>query len=73
MDKRIDELTKLVEELKAANVLWGKKWVACGDSFTEGDFRDSQEAELKFTEGLYTGEKKVYPFFINIEKDGVAV
>lgn len=64
MDKKIDELTKLVEELKAANVLWGKKWVACGDSFTEGDFRDSPEKELTFTEGLYAGEKKVYPFFI---------
>lgn len=27
-----------VEKLRNANVLYGKKWVACGDSFTEGDF-----------------------------------
>lgn len=26
------------EELHNANILYGKKWVACGDSFTEGDF-----------------------------------
>lgn len=61
----VEELTKLVEELRASNVLWGKKWVACGDSFTEGDFKDAPAGEeLKFADGLYAGEKKVYPFFI---------
>ncbi|MBQ9765198.1 MAG: SGNH/GDSL hydrolase family protein [Lachnospiraceae bacterium] len=65
MEKRIEELTRLVEELQASNVLWGKKWVACGDSFTEGDFKHAPEGtELTFADGLYAGEKKVYPFFI---------
>ena len=64
MSYSIEELTKLVEELQASNVLWGKKWVACGDSFTEGDFTDSTDTDLTFAEGLYKGENKVYPFFI---------
>lgn len=36
-----NELTGLKEELeqlKRSNPLWGKKYYACGDSFTEGDF-----------------------------------
>ena len=59
----MERLEKLVEELLRANVLWEKKWVACGDSFTEGDFHQSDE-EFLFADGLYEGQKKVYPFFI---------
>lgn len=59
----MENLEKLVEELLRANVLWEKKWVACGDSFTEGDFKHSEE-EFLFADGLYEGQKKVYPFFI---------
>lgn len=40
------------------NVLYGKKWVACGDSFTEG-----VDGE-KFADGVFAGKNKVYPFFI---------
>ena len=64
MNYSIEELTELVEALQKSNVLWGKKWVACGDSFTEGDFTNSPDEDFIFTEGLYQGEKKVYPFFI---------
>lgn len=47
------------------NVLYGKKWVACGDSFTQGDFSNAPEgSENQFTDGLYKGQNKVYPFFI---------
>ena len=53
----------LIEALLRSNILWEKKWVACGDSFTEGDFNGSEE-EYRFADGLYAGEKKVYPFFI---------
>jgi hypothetical protein len=28
----------MIEDLKQSNILYGKKYVACGDSFTEGDF-----------------------------------
>ena len=56
-------MQELLEALLRANVLWEKKWVACGDSFTEGDFKGSDE-EYLFADGLYAGQKKVYPFFI---------
>lgn len=56
-------MQELLEALLRANVLWEKKWVACGDSFTEGDFRES-DVEYRFTDGMYEGEQKVYPFFI---------
>ena len=56
-------MQELIEALLRSNVLWEKKWVSCGDSFTEGDFNDSRE-EFRFTDGLYAGEKMVYPFFI---------
>lgn len=36
--KDVEKLHKDVEKLHNANILYGKKWVACGDSFTEGDF-----------------------------------
>lgn len=42
------------------NVLWGKKYVACGDSFTWG----GSEESTQFEDGLYAGCNKVYPYFI---------
>lgn len=47
-----------------SNVLYGKKWVACGDSFTHGDFNNSLTSDYIFTDGKYKGHYKVYPFFI---------
>lgn len=44
-------------------VLAGKKWVACGDSFTAGDFTGMVDGYL-FTDNPYKGYKKVYPYFI---------
>lgn len=57
------------EELRLANVLYGKKWCACGDSFTAGDFygyvdpeghtgteSDAYDSEM----GMY----KTYPWWI---------
>lgn len=48
------------------NILSGKKWVACGDSFTAGAFANSltPSESYTFTEGLYAGNYKVYPFWI---------
>ena len=45
--------------------MYGKKYVACGDSFTEGDFTGIASGEVyKFQDGLYKGKNMVYPFFI---------
>lgn len=46
------------------NALTGKKWVACGDSFTEGAYSDSPTDDYIFEDGLYAGKMKTYPFFI---------
>ena len=46
------------------DVLYGKKWVACGDSFTHGDFTNAPEDNYHIEDGLYQGQLKVYPFII---------
>lgn len=45
------------------NMLYGKKWYACGDSFTQGDFTGLVDG-YTFTDQPYMGQMKVYPFFI---------
>ena len=44
------------------NVLYGKKYVACGDSFTA-------YSEEKFTDGAFAGKNKVYPYFIGLRNN----
>ena len=47
------------------NPLWGKTWVACGDSLTDGDFNSlSDTTQYQFQDSPYKGQKMVYPFFI---------
>ena len=53
-----------LDNIKNSNILYGKKYVACGDSFTQGDFTNSPTQDYTFTDGLYSGQNKVYPFFI---------
>ena len=43
---------------QTGNVLYGKKWVVCGDSFTAG------ATSTKITEGRYSGFAYVYPYLI---------
>lgn len=45
------------------DVLKGKVWYACGDSFTEGDYT-GYTGVYRFTDQPYMGKKMVYPFFI---------
>ncbi len=58
------------EALKRSNVLWGKTLVACGDSFTEGDFTgytDSEGKEKSDSNVIYDkarGMYKTYPWWI---------
>lgn len=50
---------KTLNMLKASNVLWGKKYVAIGDSFT-----DVIGTEKITEEGAFKGSAKVYPYII---------
>ncbi len=61
---RLDKLEAEVGSLRRSNPLWGKKWFATGDSFTEGDFSGSAKQDFIFESGKYAGKKKVYPYFI---------
>ena len=58
----IAALRSEVEALKRANVLWEKKWVACGDSLTEGDYSKAPYDNWRI-EGTERG-RKTYPYFI---------
>ena len=46
------------------NILENKKWCACGDSFTHGDFTGLNEEEKYLKDGKYQGEYCVYPYII---------
>lgn len=50
---------KALNMLKASNILWGKKYVAIGDSFT-----DVIGTETITEDGPYKGSSKVYPYII---------
>lgn len=63
-------LVQLNEEIKSkttsGNILYGKKYVACGDSFTEGIACDL------FTDGPFAGKHKAYPYLIG-DRNGMDV
>lgn len=46
------------------NVLYGKKWAVCGDSFTNGDFSNALDADYVISDGIYAGQNKVYGYLI---------
>ncbi len=49
---------------KNYNVLYGKKWAVCGDSFTNGDFNNALDNDIYIEDGMYKGQKKVYGYLI---------
>lgn len=53
-----DQLTRF----KQSNVLYGKKYVACGDSFTAGDFTNADGTEEVWDDVLQSN--KTYPWWI---------
>lgn len=59
--------------LSSINNLYGKKWVACGDSYTTGDFTPLAKSEYKFQDEPYMGKNKVYPYFIGRRRRMVIV
>ena len=46
------------------NILNGKKWAVCGDSFSNGDFANALDNDYIITEGRYKGKNKVYGYLI---------
>ena len=60
-----------LEQIQKANILYGKKWVACGDSFTHGSLVDPDENPF-FEEGIYLGKRKTYPYFIGL-RNGMTI
>lgn len=69
--RKIKPLSFRVTELEKSkgNVLFGKKWVACGDSYTKGDFTgyvDSQGKTLEESDAYDReyGMYKTYPWWI---------
>ena len=57
------EQVAYLQSLFSSNVLYGKKWVACGDSFTVGG------SSGEFTEGPYAGVDISYPYFIGMRNN----
>jgi len=51
------------EAIGKPNILYGKKWVVCGDSFTHG------VTDGKIESGRYQGKQKVYMYFIGSRND----
>jgi len=51
------------------NILKGKKWCACGDSFTYGCFDGMPEEDTLIKDGRYQGQLKVYPYIIGNRND----
>ena len=45
---------------KLGNLLYGKKWAVCGDSFTAQGYSPSNKLE----DGKYKGKNKTYPWFV---------
>lgn len=70
--KNEQALARLADVQGSTGVLAGKKWVACGDSFTHGDFTDSPTDDYTIESGKYAGQYKVYPFLIG-NRNGMTI
>lgn len=54
------------------NLLFGKKWAVCGDSFTNGDFSGAPDGEPLFGDGPFAGKRKTYANLI-AERNGMII
>ena len=43
LSAKMEGMQEQIEQLQKSNPLWGKKYIACGDSFTQGDFNDWED------------------------------
>lgn len=61
-----------IEIQSGGNILYGKKWVACGDSFTENGYNASDgfdESVYIYQDGRFAGRYKVYPHIIGLRNN----
>ena len=61
-----------IETQSGGNILYGKKWVACGDSFTAGGYNASDgfdESVYIYQDGRFAGRQKVYPNIIGLRNN----
>ena len=56
--KQRSRRNKIIMDQYTGNLLYGKKWTVCGDSFTEGVSGNT------YTEGRFAGQNIAYPYFI---------
>lgn len=75
-ESRIKAIEDALKEPKPAdysgNILYGKKWVACGDSFTAGGYNASDgfdESVYIYQDGRFAGRQKVYPNIIGLRNN----
>ncbi|MBQ9188914.1 MAG: SGNH/GDSL hydrolase family protein [Clostridia bacterium] len=54
------------------NLLYGKKWAVCGDSFTNGDFTGAPDGEPQFADGPFAGKRRTYANLI-ASRNGMTV
>lgn len=64
-----ETISGYLEKIHESNLLWGKKYVACGDSFTHGDFNGyvDPEGHTGTASDAYDSEwgcYKTYPYWI---------
>lgn len=57
-------ISKDSQDLSSGNVLYGKKWAVCGDSFSNGDFSNALDTDYVIKDGIYRGNNKVYGYLI---------
>ena len=65
-EMHISAYTKTIindEVISLGNVLYGKKYVSCGDSFTSGDFSDGEYPKEEYYDSTRQ-TWKTYPYFI---------
>lgn len=61
-----------IETQSGGNILYGKKWVACGDSFTANGYNASDgfdESVYIYQDGRFAGRYKVYPYIIGLRNN----
>ncbi len=61
-----------IETQSGGNILYGKKWVACGDSFTHGGYNASDGFDSSvyvYQEGRFAGQNIVYPYIIGLRNN----
>lgn len=62
VEKILDNDISPINDKFLCNILNGKKWCPCGDSFTE-------YTNAKFTDGKYSGRDKTYPYLIALRNN----